>query len=134
MYTKCIQDVCIRNLSNILTSFCIHFVYKIKRTMPTKLCIYTKCRQKFVELWDTFCIQTFCIHFVYKSLSKCWMHFVYKFCIQTFCIHFVYINSVLQKVFIFSLYFIFLCLAYLTCVKTYCTQSCVLGVSQAASS
>ena len=29
--------------------------------------MYTKCIQKFVEMWDTFCIQTFCIHFVYLS-------------------------------------------------------------------
>ena len=62
--TKIVQDVCnwcIQNVYHISTSFCIHFVYKIKRTMPAK----------------------FCIHFVYKSLSKCGIHFVYK--------HFVYI-------------------------------------------
>ena len=56
MYTKCIQ-----NVYHIATNFCIHFVYKIKRTMAAK----------------------FCIQNVYKSLSKCGIHFVYK--------HFVYI-------------------------------------------
>ena len=68
--------------------------------------MYTKCIQKFVEIWYTFSIQTFCIHFVYKSLLKYGIHFVY---IQTFytffmqnlyksltkCgIHFVHINFV----------------------------------------
>ena len=56
MYAKCIQ-----NVYHISTNFCIHFVYKIKRTMATQ----------------------FCIQNVYKSLSKCEIHFVYK--------HFVYI-------------------------------------------
>ena len=60
MYTKCIQ-----NLSKMYTTFWqnffIHFVYKIRRTMPAK----------------------FCIQNVYKSLSKCGINFVYK--------HFVYI-------------------------------------------
>ena len=50
MYTKCIQ-----NITHILTNLCIHFVYKIKRTMAAK----------------------FCIQNVYKSLSKCGMHFIY---------------------------------------------------------
>ena len=56
MYTKCTQ-----NVYSISENFCIHFVYKIKRTMAAK----------------------FCIPIVYKSLSKCWIHFV--------CKHFVYI-------------------------------------------
>ena len=29
MYTKYIQNVCIKNVSHILTNFSIHFVYKI---------------------------------------------------------------------------------------------------------
>ena len=81
---------------HISSNFCIHAIYKIKRTMPAKFCIqmfpkicrnvesilctilYTFCIQKFVQMWDAFCIQTLCI--------------------QTFCIHFVYINSDVQKV------------------------------------
>ena len=50
MYTKCIQ-----NVYHISTNFCIHFVYKIKRTMAAK----------------------FCIQNVYKSLPKCGIHFLY---------------------------------------------------------
>ena len=55
----------------------IHFVYKIKRTMSAKFCIYTKCIQNFVKIWGTF---------VYYK------HFLY--------IHFLYINSDLQKLYI----------------------------------
>ena len=50
MYTRCIQ-----NVSHILTNFCIHFVYKIKRIMAAK----------------------FCKQIVYKGLLKCGIHFVY---------------------------------------------------------
>ena len=42
LYTKIVQDVynrCIQNVSNISTNFCIHFVYKIERTMAFKICI-----------------------------------------------------------------------------------------------
>ena len=39
MYTKCIQNVYMQNAYHILTNFCIHFVYKIKRTMPAKFFI-----------------------------------------------------------------------------------------------
>ena len=34
MYTKCIQ-----NITHTLANLCIHFVYKIKRTMAAKFCI-----------------------------------------------------------------------------------------------
>ena len=40
----------------ISTNFCIHFIYKIKRTMPAK----------------------FCLQNVYKRFSKYGVHFVYK--------------------------------------------------------
>ena len=112
MYTKCMQDV-----YHILTNFCIHFVYKIKRTMLAKFCIQSvykklsKCskhfvhihfayiwKQMFVEIQDTFCIQTFCIHFVYILHTKCIQKFVEMW--YTFCIHFVYINFDLQKAYI----------------------------------
>ena len=86
MYTTCIQ-----NLYHISINLCIHFVYKIKRTIPPKFCV-RKCMQKFVEISYTFCIQIFCIHFVCKSLSKCEIYFVYKYFVAsyTFCIHFAY--------------------------------------------
>ena len=64
MYTKCIQN----NVYHISTNFCIHFVYKIKRTMAPKFCIQNV--QKFVQMWDTFCLQTFCIHFVDKMCTS----------------------------------------------------------------
>ena len=112
MYTKCMQ-----NVYHILTNFCIHFVYKIKRTMLAKFCIqnvYKKLsncskhfvyihfayiwKQMFVEIQDIFCIQTFCIHFVYILRTKCIQKFVEMR--YTFCIHFVYINFDLQKAYI----------------------------------
>ena len=55
MYTKCIQNAYKMYIYHTSTSFCIYFVYKIKRTMPAK----------------------FCIQNVYKSLLKCEIHFVY---------------------------------------------------------
>ena len=64
LYTKIVQDVYnlyIQNVYHIWTNVCIHFVYKIKRTMPAK----------------------FCMQNVNLSLLKCGIHFVYK--------HFVYI-------------------------------------------
>ena len=64
MYTKCIQNVCMQNAYHILTNFCIHFVYKIKRTMPAK----------------------FFIQNVYKSLLKCGIYF-HTYILYTFCIH-----------------------------------------------
>ena len=85
MYIKCIQ-----NVYHISKNFCIHFLYKIRRTIAAKFCI--KCIQKFVEMWDTFCIQTFYIYFVYISsdlqkvyIIKLCMQFVYK--IHTECIY-----------------------------------------------
>ena len=86
MYTTCIQ-----NVYHISINLCIHFVYKIKRTIPPKFCV-RKCMQKFVKIWYTSCIQTFCIYFICKSLSKCEIYFVYKYFVSsyTFCIHFAY--------------------------------------------
>ena len=52
--TKCIQ-----NISRILTNFCLHFVYKIKRTMAAKSCMQKAC----------------------KSLSKC------GYILHILCIH-----------------------------------------------
>ena len=86
------KNVPIQNVYHILTSFCIYFVYKIKRTMSAK----------------------FCVQNVYKSLSKCGKHFAYKHFVykmytkvcqiwDTFCIHFVYINFDLQKVYIINI-------------------------------
>ena len=90
------------------TFVAIHFVYKIKRTMPAQ-----------------FCIQNVC-----KSLSKCSIHFVYthfiiyilytKFCrnvgyiLYTFCIH----NSDLQKACIMNImYNIFMQNSYKTYIQ-----------------
>ena len=97
LYNWCIQNVYNIyvyhifdiNVYHILASFCIHFVNKIKRTMSAKFCVQnvykslskcrihfvykhfvyiTKCIQKFVEIWDTFCMQTFCIY-LYTSIQ-----------------------------------------------------------------
>ena len=91
MYTRCIQ-----NVSHILTNFCIHFVYKIKRIMAAK----------------------FCKQIVYKGLLKCGIHFVYivyissdlqkVYIIRTMCTiciqnsYKMYTNNCIQNV---SLYF-----------------------------
>ena len=87
MYTKCSYTECIQNIYHISTDICIPFVYKIKRNMPAKFCIqkYTKCIQKFVEMWYTFCTQTFCTHFVYinSELQKVYLiNIMYTICIQ----------------------------------------------------
>ena len=64
---------CIQNLSQILTNFCIHFVYKIKRTMKVKLCIsLSKCRIHFVYVLYTSIL-------VYEKCT------LYKLCIQFVC-------------------------------------------------
>ena len=61
MYTKCIQNVCIQNISHISTNFCTHFEYK----MYAK-CLYTKCIPHFDKLLYAKCIQNVCVQNVYK--------------------------------------------------------------------
>ena len=101
MYAKFKQ-----NVYHISRKFCIHFVFKIKRTMPAKFYIqnvyknwlkfgihfvyphfvyilYTKvCRNVgyilYTNILYTFSIATFCIPNAYKSLPKVGIHFVYK--------------------------------------------------------
>ena len=102
MYIKCIQNVykikkttppkfCIQNVYKSLSKCGIHFVYKhFVQILYTKVC----------RNMNIFCIQTFCIYFVYVLYTKCIQKFVEMWdtsCIQTFCIHFVYINSDLLK-------------------------------------
>ena len=83
--TRYIHNWCIQNVYHISTNFFIHLVCKIERTMPDmpELILYTKCIQKFVKMWGTFCIQTFCIHFVYLFWSTKSVH--HK--------HYIYTNS-----------------------------------------
>ena len=72
MYTICIQNVCIQNVSHILTNFFIHFIYKIQLAQLFWL-LYTKCIQNFVKIWDTFCIHqlyTSCTSFVCKMYAQ----------------------------------------------------------------
>ena len=104
VYTFCIQklykmyttDVYKMYIYHISTSFRIHFVYKIKRTISAKFFkqnVYkslSKCEMHFVYKHFVFILYTFCIENVYKSLSK-------------YGIHFVYINSDLQKVYIINI-------------------------------
>ena len=62
------KELCQLNfVYKIYTNVCLnleHFVYK-----HFAYILYTKCVQKFVEMWDTFCMQTFCINFVYTSFD-----------------------------------------------------------------
>ena len=39
MYTKCIENVCIQNVSHISTNFCIHFAYKLYIKYIQNICI-----------------------------------------------------------------------------------------------
>ena len=77
MYTKCIQNVCIQNVSHISTNFCIHFVYKQNLADIVLLILYTKYLQKLVEMQYTFCS----IHLVEMQYTFC-THFVYISCIH----------------------------------------------------
>ena len=62
----------------------IHFVYKIKRTMSAKFCIYTKCIQNFVKIWGTFVYYKHFLYIFYTSIL------IYKNCTsQTLCMQFV---------------------------------------------
>ena len=86
MYTKCVQNVCMQNVSHLLQNVvykmntkCIYtkFISHYDKLLYT-LCIqnlagvvllvlYTKCIQRFVEIWYTFCrhlVDISCIHFV----------------------------------------------------------------------
>ena len=116
MYTQCIHNV--HKMYTIFRqNFCTHFVYKTKRTMPVKFCpnvvyilytniLYTKCIQKFVKMWDTFCVQTFCIHFVYinSDLLKAYIiNILYTICIQN--LYKMYTNNCLQNGSLISTYF-----------------------------
>ena len=63
------------------------FVYilltKLKELWQLIFC--TKCLQKFLKMWDTFCIQTLCIHFVYINSDLQNVHItkiMYSICIQ----------------------------------------------------
>ena len=110
MYTKFKQ-----NVYHVLTNFFIHFVYKIRRTMPAKFCIqnvykslskcglyfvykhfvyilysyilYTKCIQKIVQSWNTFCIILYTSILIYKKRTSWTLckQFIYK--IHTKCIY-----------------------------------------------
>ena len=74
MYTKCIQNVCIQNVSHILTNVCIqNFVCIQSLAGIALLILYIKCIQKFVKIWYTFCIDqvyTSCTIFVYKMYTQ----------------------------------------------------------------
>ena len=80
LYTKCIQNVCMQNVSQISTNlytFCIQ-----KLAAIVLLILYTKC--------------------AYKSLSKCGVHFVYilyNFCVQNVYTVSVWEVEVMRKIF-----------------------------------
>ena len=64
MYTKCIP-----HFDKLLYTLCIQNLAVI-----VLLTLYTKCLQKFVEMWDIFCIHFViisCIHLVQFLYTKC---------------------------------------------------------------
>ena len=85
---------------------CIHFVYN-NCTRCIQL-MYTKCLQKFVEMWDTFCIQKFCIHFVQINydLQKVYIiNIMYTVCMQNSYRMYIYTNNCMQTGSLISIYF-----------------------------
>ena len=66
MYTKCLYTKCIPHIDKLLYTFQTQNLAAI-----ILLTLYTKRRQKFVEMWNTFCI-----HLV---------QFLYPKCIHSFC-------------------------------------------------
>ena len=92
MYTKCIQNVCIKNVSRILRNFCTQNVYKmfVYKMYPTF-------RQTFVYILCTNFSWHSSFDFVYKMYTKVCGNVGYI--LYTFCIHFVYIlyNFCIQK-------------------------------------
>ena len=102
MYTKCIQSVCIQNISHILTNFCIHFVCK----MNTK-CIQNVCIQNVYHISTKFNWHS-SFYFVYKMctkiLSKYGIHFVYI--LYTLCIYQLHTSC---TIFVYKMYIQFPC-------------------------
>ena len=105
MYTKCIQNVCIQNISHI-SNFC---VYKIYPTFQIFVYIlYTKCIQNVYKMFVYKMYPTFQQSFVYILYTKFSWHssfdFVYKmytkacqnvvYILHTFCIYFAYISCI----------------------------------------
>ena len=68
MHTKCIQYVCIQNVSRILT--------KQNLAGIVLLILFPKCIQKFVKMWYTFCIHS--VYILYIPV----VCILYNFCIQ----------------------------------------------------
>ena len=80
MYTKCIATKClcakcISCFDKLLYTFCIQNLVGI-----VLLILYTKCKQKLVEMR-----YTFCIHFVYISCIH-FVQFLHTKCIHNFCV------------------------------------------------
>ena len=89
MYTKCITY-----FNKLLYTFCTQH----QKNYTSKI-LYTKCIQKFVDMWYTFGIQkfvkiwdTFCIQYKFVKMRN------------SFCIHFVYISSDLLKAYNINMY------------------------------
>ena len=79
MYTKCIQNGYIQNISHISTNFCIHFAYILYIYKMYTKCFYTKCVPHFHKLLYTKCIYTKCLYTKYiPQFDK----YLYTFCIQ----------------------------------------------------
>ena len=74
MYTRCVQNVCIQ----IYPTFRQTFVYILhtKLAVTVLLILFTKCIQKFVEIWYIFCIHFVCI------LHISVVYILYNYCIQ----------------------------------------------------
>ena len=57
LYTKCIQNISIQNVSHILTNVFIQNVYKIFVYKMYAKYLYTKCLPHFENILYAFCIQ-----------------------------------------------------------------------------
>ena len=80
LHTKCIQNVCIQNVSHI----------------PDKL-LYTFCTQNLADIASSF-------HFVYKMHTKACQNVVYI--LYTFCLHQLYTSC---TIFVYKMYTQFPC-------------------------
>ena len=65
---------CIQNVSHISMNICIHFVYKIKRTVVAKFCI-----QNVYKVCRNMVYITFCVHIFWSTKSVYHKNYVYNF-------------------------------------------------------
>ena len=94
MYTKCLQNVCIQNVSHILTNFCLQNVCKV----------YPIFRQTFIYILHAKFSWRSSFDFVYKIYTKVCLNVIYTS--YTFCIHQLYTSC---TIFVCKMYTQFPC-------------------------